>query len=85
MNEQQTAPEPSVPEQEAARREKLRRLREEFEIDPYGRRVDGLITLAEARDRYDASADAAFKEDKDNDRRPAVKVAGRLVLHRDIG
>ncbi len=85
MNEQPTAPEPSVPEQEAARREKLRRLREEFEIDPYGRRVDGLITLAEARDRYDESADAAFKEDKADDRRPAVKIAGRLVLHRDIG
>ena len=70
---------------EADRRTKLQRLREEFGIDPYGQRIDGLITLAQARDRYDADADAAQKADAADDSRPVVKIAGRIVLHRDIG
>ncbi len=70
---------------EADRQAKLERFRDEFGIDPYGRRVDGLIPLAEALDLYDESADSAAKETPENDTRPTVKVAGRIVLHRDIG
>jgi len=46
----------------ADRRRKLDRLRDEFEIDPYGRRVDGIINIAEARDRYDETADTTVRE-----------------------
>jgi len=69
----------------ADRRAKLQRLRTEFGIDPFGSRQDGLITLTEARSRYDESADTAAKADPQNDNRPTAKVAGRIVLHRDIG
>ncbi|MAE61635.1 MAG: lysine--tRNA ligase [Planctomycetaceae bacterium] len=72
-------------DQQADRRVKLDRLRDEFGIDPFGRRVDGLAPIAEARGRYDAAADAAAKENAEDDRRPVVKVAGRVMLHRDIG
>lgn len=70
-------------------------------IDPYGARVDGLTTLAHAAARYDEAADllhqqtaaAHKKAEKDGagslpdviDERPTVKVAGRVVLHRDNG
>ena len=69
----------------ADRLAKRDRIRDELGVDPYGRRVDGLVSLAEARSRYDAEADAAFKADPATDDRPVVKVAGRVVLHRDIG
>ncbi len=72
-------------DQQADRRAKRRKLADEFGIDPYGRRVDGLIPLAEARGRYDAEADAAAKENPENDERPVVKVAGRIRLHRVMG
>jgi len=72
-------------DQEADRRRKLERLRAELGVDGYGSRAEGLADLAEARGRYDESADEAAKADPDNDRRPTVKVAGRIVLHRDIG
>ena len=72
-------------DQQADRRAKLDRLRDEFGVDPFGGRVDGLITLADARGRFDDAADAAVKESPDDDQRPVVKVAGRVVLHRDIG
>ena len=42
----------------AARREKLRKWREELGIDPYGQRVDGLIMLAEARAMLETEAAA---------------------------
>ncbi|MEE9211142.1 MAG: hypothetical protein V3U29_00640, partial [Phycisphaeraceae bacterium] len=58
----------------ADRRKKLRRLRDEFGVDPFGGRVDGLVSLAEARQAYDATADEAFKADAGDDRRPVVKV-----------
>ncbi len=45
----------------ADRRRKRDRLREEFGIDPYGRRIDGLVSLAEARAAYDAAADEAHR------------------------
>jgi lysyl-tRNA synthetase class 2 len=46
----------------ADRRRKLDRLRNEFELDPYGQRIDGLISLAEARAAYDEAADNAHRE-----------------------
>ncbi len=46
-------------------------------MDPYGRRADGLIDLTAAR--------GLFEADKDDDQRPAAAVAGRVILHRDIG
>ena len=69
----------------ADRRIKLQRLRDELGINTYGRRTEGLLTLAQARERYDVDADDDHKADPANDRRPVVKVAGRVVLHRDIG
>eukprot|EP00752_Nemacystus_decipiens_P014501 g12910.t1 len=45
----------------ADRRRKLYRLRNEFELDPYGQRIDGLVSLAEARAAYDEAADDAHR------------------------
>ena len=67
------------------RRTKLDRLRDEFALDPFGSRIDGLVTLQEARRRFDPEADQAAKANPDSDNRPVVRVAGRIVLHRDIG
>ena len=78
----------------ADRRKKLAKLRDEFKVDPYGHRIDGLISLADARSRYNKEADDATKvpTPKDApagstspDNRPFAHVAGRVVLHRDIG
>ncbi len=69
----------------ADRRRKLERLRDEFGRDPFGQRVDGLSTLAGAREAYDEAADQANKDDPETDDRPAVKVAGRVVQHRVMG
>jgi lysyl-tRNA synthetase class 2 len=72
-----------------ARREKLRRLREELAIEPYGQRVDGMVALDVARAAFDEAAHLAFeasaKLPTPDDRRPRVRVAGRVVQHRDIG
>ena len=46
----------------ADRRRKLDRLRSEFELDPYGQRIDGLASLAQARAAYDETADNAHRE-----------------------
>ncbi|MBX3360450.1 MAG: lysine--tRNA ligase [Phycisphaeraceae bacterium] len=58
-------------------------------VNPYGERVDGLLPLAEAAARYDEGADAEQKakgkEPGFVDRRPVVKVAGRVMLLRDNG
>ena len=43
----------------AARRAKLAWLRDEMGIDPFGHRVDGIMSLAHARSLYDAAADDA--------------------------
>lgn len=59
------------------RREKLRRLRDELGVNPYGQRVDGLLTIADAR--------AKFVEGAEGEDRELVKVAGRVFLHRDNG
>jgi lysyl-tRNA synthetase class 2 len=79
----------------AARREKLRRWRDELGIDPYGHRVEGLIPLARARWMFDQAAHDAFKAASDAakkdpgakivDRRPRARVAGRCIQHRLIG
>jgi lysyl-tRNA synthetase class 2 len=58
---------------------------------PYGERRDGVITLDQARRMHDPGADAevaqAGKEPGPGfvDRRPLVRVAGRVVLSRDNG
>lgn len=60
-------------------------------LSPYGQRTTGLVSIAEARGRYDESADkahqAAGKEPPAGytDTRARVAVAGRVVLHRDSG
>jgi lysyl-tRNA synthetase class 2 len=83
---QSPEPEISVSDLVADRRRKLERLRTEFNANPYGEREAGLITLADARQRYDAQADADHKADPSSqDVRPHVKVAGRVVLHRPMG
>jgi len=55
----------------------------------YGGRTAGLVALRDAAARYDAAADGEQKERGKEpgfvDRRPVVKVAGRVVLHRDNG
>jgi lysyl-tRNA synthetase class 2 len=59
--------------------------------EPYGVRTDGLRTLLEARQKYDAAADAAFNAAGKTpppgfvDPRPRVAVSGRVVLFRDNG
>jgi len=84
----------------AARRAKLAAMRSELGIEPYGQRVDGLIDLAAARDRFreehhvehatgaaksaSASKDAIPAEASE-DPREVVKVAGRIMQHRDLG
>jgi lysyl-tRNA synthetase class 2 len=60
-------------------------------FNPYGTRVDGLVTLAAARAQYDEAADKDHQAQGKTpapgfvDRRPVVKVAGRVMLSRDNG
>lgn len=70
------------------RRNKLKRLRDEFGLDPYGQRTPGILNLADAAALYDEAADAAHKADESEspvDDRPFVKVAGRVMQHRVMG
>ena len=70
----------------AARRQKLRFLREELEVEPYGRRVEGLASLTQAREAFDQTAHEAFDADPESDdRRPRMLVSGRVMQHRDMG
>ncbi len=69
----------------ADRRNRLNRMRDEFSVEPFGGRVDGLVTLTDARAQYDEQADLAHKESPDDDRRPVVKIAGRVIQHRLMG
>ena len=74
----------------AARRDKLRRWREDLGLEPYGHRVDGLMSLDDARESFDQSAHDAWtaaqeSDDSIEDPRPVVKVAGRCVQHRAMG
>ncbi|MGA1393483.1 MAG: hypothetical protein ACO38W_10040, partial [Phycisphaerales bacterium] len=68
----------------AARREKLRWMREAG-LEPYGRRMDEIVPLAEARGRFDESAQKAHDEaaaaakasgERPADGRARAKVAG---------
>ncbi|MBL9148028.1 MAG: lysine--tRNA ligase [Phycisphaerae bacterium] len=72
----------------AARREKLRHYRE-LGIEPFGVRVDDIVTLRVARGSFDEAAHAAYeasaKTTAPTDTRARVRVAGRVVQHRDIG
>ena len=61
---------------EQERRQKLAKLRE-MGVDPYGGRVEGLLPLAEVK--------ASYKPEMGHDGGPAVSVAGRIVLKRDMG
>ncbi len=62
---------------EAARRDKLDRLRS-LGIDPWGHRYDGIMPIAEVRDRGD-------RLDKADENGPTVRVAGRILLLRSAG
>ena len=69
----------------ADRRHKLELMRDTFGIDPFGRRVDGLITLAEARSKHSPQADQRVAENPQDDSRAFVKVAGRVMQRRVMG
>ena len=70
----------------AARRQKLRFLKEELGVDPYGGRVEGISSLKDAREAFDESAHLALEEDPEgDDRRPRRLVSGRVMQHRDMG
>ena len=69
----------------AARRAKMGRWIEEYDVYPWGHRVDGLSSLADARASFNQKAHDAFKEDNTVDNRPTVKVAGRCIQHRAMG
>ena len=58
------------------RRTKLQKIRD-LGLDPFGGRVDGLISLADAK--------ASYKPEMGHDGGPNVRVAGRIVLKRDMG
>ncbi len=82
---QENDPQSSGGDVVADRRAKLAKFRDELQIDPFGGRVDGLISLADAHAKYDAGADDAHKADPASDNRPVVKVSGRIMLHRVMG
>ena len=71
----------------AARRAKLQRWRDDLGLQPFGSRVDDLVSLAQARGQFDqAAADAMSSEDPPpEDPRPRVRVAGRVMQHRAMG
>lgn len=56
-------------------------------LDPYGGRVADISTMDAARSRFNADLDAAFKTKAPDapDDRPIVRIAGRVILHRDTG
>ena len=58
-------------------------------MNPYGSRTENLLTLAEARGKYDEAANVEYnakgKEPGFQDPRPRVTVAGRIMLLRDNG
>ena len=84
----------SIHHLEQQRREKRDAIRG-LGLDPYGQRIDGLVTLREARRRYDEAADLAHQEASAKakesgggdvpDERTRVRIAGRIVLKREGG
>ncbi len=87
MTDQPTTTE-SIHPLEAQRRDN-RQTVAELGLDPYGGRTDSLESLADAHAQHSAAADeyhaAHGKEDGYEDRRPRVRVAGRVMLSRDNG
>lgn len=79
----------------AARRAKLARLRGELGVEPYGSRIEGLVSLSAARALFSEethlafqSASAVLKENSAasvEDGRASAVVHGRVVQHRDMG
>ncbi|MCH2136362.1 MAG: lysine--tRNA ligase [Phycisphaerales bacterium] len=71
----------------ANRRAKLERWRDELGLQPWGTRVDDLISLAQARASFDQAASDAMEADPppETDPRPRVRVAGRVMQHRAMG
>ncbi len=80
---------------EAARRAKLDRLRNEWNVEPFGGRVEGLVSLADARGAFQEELQGRFDAESAKakadpaytpvDSRPTRRVAGRVVQHRDLG
>ncbi len=66
----------SANQYEQERREKLQRLRD-LGVDPYGRHTTGIRPLAEVKKSYTS--------EMGHDAGPVVKVAGRIMLKRDMG
>ncbi len=79
------APQRSARDLLADRRTRLDRMRDEFNVEPFGSRVDGLTPLTEAKAQYNEQADLSHKENPENDQRPVVKIAGRVMQHRVMG
>jgi lysyl-tRNA synthetase class 2 len=86
-------PQPATPalhELEAQRRANREAARA-LGLNPYGTRTDGLIPLADARERYDDRANEAFNAAGKApppgfvDPRPTVSISGRVMLLRDNG
>ncbi|HVZ94726.1 MAG TPA: lysine--tRNA ligase [Phycisphaerales bacterium] len=87
-------PENTLPEEphrlEAQRREN-RAAVANLGLNPYGARTTGIVSVADARARYDEKADAEYQANSKApppgfvDGRPRVKVAGRVMLKRDGG
>ncbi len=69
----------------AARRAKLDRWVTEYGINPWGCRVDDLVTLADARSLFDQAAHDEHRENNEVDHRKRLKVAGRCIQHRAMG
>ena len=71
----------------AARRTKLQRWRDDLGLQPFGCRVDGLISLTDARGLFDQAAADAMSSDEPPpaDPRPRACVAGRIMQHRAMG
>ncbi len=99
MNSQQDTSEIPAPQDEsvlvAARRAKLETLRKELAVEPFGRRQDGLMLMSAARAAFDEASHTAFESAAQArksdptvvvaDNRTSVRVAGRVVQHRDLG
>lgn len=79
----------------AARRAKLDDLRSTLKVEPYGRRVDDLQTALEARGNFSEPHHAEFEACQQArkadpaatvvDHRSRVRIAGRVMQHRDLG
>lgn len=85
----ESAPVESLSDLIAARRAKLSRWRASG-MEPFGHRVDGLVSLAAARGLFDEATESAHAASvaanpAAADSRPTAQVGGRVVQHRDLG